>query len=226
MPETISLAIADGTSMSAYVARPAAKPSRGLLVFQEAFGVNAHIRDLCHRFAAQGFLALAPELYHRSAGDGFEAAYTDFPGVMPHMQALTREGLDADIRAAHAWLTAQGVAAVAAAGFCMGGRVAVQAASSVPLAAAASFYGGNLPSLIDRVPALNAPLLLVWGDRDTHIPRDQRNAFADACREQQKAFVECTFSDAGHAFFCDARPAFHPRSAQLAWPLLLAFLNA
>lgn len=226
MGNAITLAVADGSRMSAYAARPAGKAERAVLVFQEAFGVNAHIRDVAQRFAAQGYLALAPEMFHRTAPPGFEGDYTDFAGVREHMGALTEAGMDHDIRAAHAWLRGEGATRIVAAGFCMGGRVAVQAASAVPLAAAAAFYGGNLPSLIPRVPSLTAPLLLAWGDRDTHIPREQRAAFADALRAQDKPFVECTFSEAGHAFFCDARAAYHERSAKIAWPLLLAFLAA
>jgi carboxymethylenebutenolidase len=119
-----TLSVADGTSMRAYVSRPAGKPRAGLLVFQEAFGVNAHIRDVADRFAREGYLAIAPELFHRTA-PGLEAGYTDFPAVMPHMQALTNEGLEADIRAAHDWLRkAVPELKICATGYCMGGRTA------------------------------------------------------------------------------------------------------
>ena len=77
MAEWVELAVSDGTTMRAYVARPDGKPTRGLLVFQEAFGVNAHIRDVADRFANQGFLAIAPELFHRTA-PGFEGSYADY----------------------------------------------------------------------------------------------------------------------------------------------------
>src|SRR5256885_431115 len=104
MSEWVELAVSDGTSMRAYVARPAgASAARGLLVFQEAFGVNAHIRDVADRFAAQGFLAIAPELFHRTA-PGFDCAYTDLPKAMPQLESITEQGLDADTRAAYGWL--------------------------------------------------------------------------------------------------------------------------
>jgi carboxymethylenebutenolidase len=97
----VELAVADGSKMQAYVARPAGGKSHpGLLVFQEAFGVNAHIRDVTERFARAGYVAIAPELFHRSAPAGFEGAYDNFPGVMPHMQAITEAGLEADAGAA------------------------------------------------------------------------------------------------------------------------------
>jgi hypothetical protein len=101
--EYVTLSVSDGTSMRAYVAHPAGKPRAGLLVFQEAFGVNAHIRDVTERFAGEGYLSISPELFHRTA-PGLEAGYTDFPAVMPHMQALTDAGLAADIEAAYQWL--------------------------------------------------------------------------------------------------------------------------
>ncbi len=91
--EFVTLQVSDGTSMRAYVARPAGNSTkRCLLVFQEAFGVNAHIRQVTERFAAEGCLAVAPELFHRTAS-GFEGRYDDFPSVMEHIRALQARGL-------------------------------------------------------------------------------------------------------------------------------------
>jgi carboxymethylenebutenolidase len=81
--EYVTLPVSDGTSMRAYVARPEGNPKGGLLVIQEAFGVNEHIRDLAERFAREGYLAIAPEMFHRTA-PGLEAGYTDFSVVAPH----------------------------------------------------------------------------------------------------------------------------------------------
>src|ERR1700681_2698698 len=103
--EYVTLPVNDGTSMRAYVAGPATPSTTGLLVMQEAFGVNAHIRDVTERFAREGYLAIAPELFHRT-GAGFEGAYDDFPSVMGHMRALTGGGMEADFRAAYDWLLA------------------------------------------------------------------------------------------------------------------------
>src|ERR1700734_1693251 len=101
--EYVDLSVTDGTSMRAYVAHPEGKPRAGLLVFQEAFGVNAHIRDVTERFAREGYLSFSPELFHRT-GPGVEGVYTNFAEMMPHMQALTEAGLAADIQAAYEWL--------------------------------------------------------------------------------------------------------------------------
>ena len=108
--EFVTVDVSDGTSMRLYVARPAgAAPTRGLLVMQEAFGINSHIRDITERFAREGFLAVAPELYHRT-GAGFEGKYDDFGAVMPHMKELRDPNQEVDIKAAHDWLRSNGIA--------------------------------------------------------------------------------------------------------------------
>jgi carboxymethylenebutenolidase len=182
--EFVTTKVSDGTSMRLFVARPAgAAPGRGLLVMQEAFGVNAHIRDVTERFAREGFVAVAPELYHRT-GAGFEGRYDDFPSAMTHLKELRDPNLEADFRAAYDWLRANGVAAgspIAAVGFCMGGRAAVLAGITLPLECAVSFYGGGIapspmnPGFLGRVKDLKAPVLLFWGGRDQHITPEQRS---------------------------------------------------
>ena len=226
--ENIALNIADGTTMNAYVAAPAdGAKSPGLLVFQEAFGVNAHIRDVAERFAKLGYVAIAPELFHRTA-PGFDGSYTDFPAVMPHMQALTPEGLGADAQAAFDWLqTSPRVLpnCTSSVGFCMGGRVSFLANSILPLKAAISFYGGGIaPALLPRVPQLHGPMLFFWGGLDTHIPPEQVKSIMDAMREAKKVFVNVEFSDVGHAFFCDARASYKETAAKQAWDLSQRFL--
>jgi carboxymethylenebutenolidase len=225
MSEWIELSVDDGTSMRAYVARPAASSTRGLLLFQEAFGVNAHIRDVAERFAAQGFVVVAPELFHRTA-PGFDCAYSEFAKAMPHLEAITEAGLDADVRAAYAWLQRDGVGAnTAAVGYCLGGRVSFVANSGVPLKGAVSFYGGRIPTVLHRAPKLSAPMLFFWGGLDHHIPDQQRQAVIKGVRDANTPFVDVVFSHADHGFFCDARPSYDPASAAQAWALTLAFLD-
>lgn len=232
-PQTdyVTLSVSDGSSMRAFVARPAGTPRAGIIVFQEAFGVNAHIRDVTTRFAREGYLAISPELFHRS-GSGFEGAYNNFEAVMPHMKALSDAGLTADIRATFDWLETSGkVKAVGCVGYCMGGRTACQAALTVPVQCAISYYGGGIgpsqmfPSLVDRLKDLKAPMLFFWGGKDQHIPKEQWQAAIDALRAAKKSYVNVEFSDADHGFFCDARPSYNPEAAAQAWPLTLAFLN-
>lgn len=220
----VELPVSDATAMAAFIAKPDAPARRGVLVLQEAFGVNGHIQDVAQRLAKLGYWAISPDLFHRTA-PRFQGDYADFRPAMPHMKAMKYEATAADVRACFDWLVQQGATDVSSIGFCMGGRVSVLAAQVLPLKAAVSFYAGNILSLRDHVAETQAPLLLVWGDRDEHIPREQRAEFAGLLRAAGKSFVECTFGDAGHAFSNDQRPSFHPASARLAWALATAFLD-
>src|SRR6516162_1377010 len=169
--EYVNLSVDDGTSMRAYVARPDGKPKAGLIVFQEIFGINSHIRDVTERFGKEGLLAIAPELFHRTA-PGFESGYTDMGPGFEQMKQITDPGLEADIRAAHSWLKASGESQICSTGYCMGGRVSTLAAITVPLACAASYYGGGIapsqfnPGLIGRLKDLQAPMMFFWGGQD------------------------------------------------------------
>ena len=229
--EYATLSASDGTSMRAYVARPSGTARAGLLVFQEAFGVNAHIRDVTERFAREGYLAIAPELFHRTA-PGLEAGYTDFGAVMPHLQALTDAGLSADIQAAHKWMQGAGKGLpIGAIGYCMGGRAAFLAALTVPLGCAISYYGGGIapsqffPGLLDRLKDLHTPVLFFWGGKDQHIGPEQVQAVNSALRAAGKTYTNVEISDADHGFFCDARASYNATAAAQAWPLTLAYLN-
>jgi carboxymethylenebutenolidase len=228
--EKTELAVADGTRMGAYVARPErGGPHPGLLVFQEAFGVNHHIRSVSDRFAAEGYVVIAPELFHRTA-PGFEGSYTDFEAVRPHLQSVTPETAEHDIRAAYEWLrgNAQVKAdAISSIGFCLGGRVSFIANSIVQLRGAVSFYGGGIaPGLLDRAAKLQAPSLFVWGGLDKHITPEHRRAVVDSLSAQKKIFVNAEFSRADHGFFCDERATYEPHSARQAWALTLEFLRS
>lgn len=230
MQEKVELAVADGTRMPAYVARPdRGGPHPGLLVFQEAFGVNGHVRNVCDRFAAEGFLTIAPELFHRTAPPGFEASYTDFPAVMPHAKAVTTEMAELDARSAYEWLRSNAQVRaneISSVGFCLGGRISFLANSVVPLRGAVSFYGGGIaPGLLDRAAKLQAPTLLIWAGLDKHITPEQRLAVTEALKAQQKIYVNAEFSRADHGFFCDERAAYEPHSARQAWALTLEFLR-
>jgi carboxymethylenebutenolidase len=197
------------------------------MIFQDAFGVNRHFRELAERFAAEGYTVVAPELFHRRA-TGFDS--TDMTVVMEMIRALTTEGLEADIRAAHAWLTGPGGCAaerIAALGFCMGGRTAFIANSALPLAAAVSYYGGGIAEgLLGRVPTLAGPHLFFWGGRDARILPEHVRAVEDALRAAGKTYVSVVFSDSQHSFFQDFLPERYDASAaRQSWALAVAFLK-
>ena len=232
--EWVTLNVADGTSMRAYVARPRdSAPLTGLLVYQEAFGVNEHIRDVTTRFAREGYIAVSPELFHRSA-PGFEGAYNNFEAARTHVMALTHQNLEADVRAVYQWLHAEPATQgrrIACVGFCMGGRVTFLTNAILPVSAAISFYGGGIapnpysPGLLNRAGDLHAPQMLLWGGLDKHLSPDVTRAVTDSLRAANKPFVHVEFSDADHGFFCDARSSYNPNAARQAWALALTFLN-
>jgi carboxymethylenebutenolidase len=229
--ETIELTVPGSSPMAAYVARPASDGRHpGLIVFQEAFGVNGHIRNVTERFAAQGYVAIAPELFHRTAPAGFEGNYKDFAAMKPHYEAVTSEATEVDTRATYDWLTRSSCVKadnISCVGFCMGGRVSFLANSIVPMRAAVCFYGGGIAEeLLDRAATMHGPCLLFWGALDKHIPPEHRKAVAEALRAQGKPYVNVEFSNAGHAFFCDERSAYEPNAARQSWALMLEFLRS
>ena len=225
----VELKVADGTAMAAYVAKPkGAGKHAGIMVFQEAFGVNPYIRDVTDRFAKEGFTAIAPELFHRT-GTGFEGSYTDFTATQQHTSKVTNENLEVDIRAAYEWLTKDSGADsqnIFSVGFCMGGRVSFLADSIVPLKAAVSFYGAGIAQgLLDRAKNLHGPILMFWGGLDKHILPEHTRAIEDALRTAGKEFGNVTFSYADHGFFCDQRGAYNEKASKQAWPMTLEFLK-
>ena len=228
--EFVDLSVSDGSKMRAYVARPSGKTRGGLLVFQEIFGINPHIRSVTERFGREGFLAIAPELFHRTA-PGFESGYTDMGPAFEQMKQVTDAGLEADIKASYEWLTKNGESKVCSTGYCMGGRVSTLAAITVPLACGVSYYGGGIapsqfnPGLLGRLKDLKAPMLYFWGGQDSHIPAESVRSITDTLKTAGKQYTNVEFSFADHGFFCDARASYNPVAAGLAWPLTLAFMD-
>jgi carboxymethylenebutenolidase len=223
--EYVELKVADGSTMRAWYTRPAkADGEPGLMLFQEAFGVNSHIRSVADRFAEAGYVVIAPELYHRSA-PGFEGKYEDTAAGIALARQLKPEELEQDVRATYSFLRQSAGERIACVGYCMGGRVSFLANVTVPVKAAASYYGGGLATLIDRASECSAPMLFLWGEQDQHIPSEQRQRVAEGMRESKHQSVQVTFSDAGHAFFNDQRPSYNPSASKLAWDMTLSFFE-
>jgi carboxymethylenebutenolidase len=228
MAEKILLKTSDATELQAYVARPEGKPRAGLILLQEAYGINSHIRKVCDRFAAEGYLVVAPELFHRTAPAGYEIPYgTDFAAIMPHYQGVSEAGLAADVKACFDWLKSSGqISQVGSIGYCLGGRCSYLANATLPLDAAVSYYGGRIvPNHLPQAKDQHGPLLLYWGGLDKNIPPDHVKSLADALRAAGKTFTNVEFSYAEHAFNCDDRPNFNPEASEQAWALTLAFFK-
>ncbi|HEY0245607.1 MAG TPA: dienelactone hydrolase family protein [Mucilaginibacter sp.] len=229
MEKNITLQVADGTEMAAYVAYPdkGTINSPALLLFQEAFGVNQHIRHVADMFASEGFIVIAPELFHRTAPKGWEGDYSNFQSAMPHYQALTNEGLEADIKASYQWLIEQKVVVeeIYSIGYCLGGKVSFLANAVLPLKAGVSYYGGGVDQLVDKAANVSGKHLFFWGGKDQHIKAENINTITNALDAAGKDYVNVKFSYADHAFSCDDRPNYNPTATKQALALTLAFLK-
>jgi carboxymethylenebutenolidase len=228
--QKVLLKVNDGTTMQAYVSMPEGKgPFPGVIVLQEAFGVNGHIRNVTDRVAKEGYVAIAPELFHRTAEVGLEIAYnTDFSLIMPHFQAMTPEGMSADMKAAFDWLQTQSNVKhdkIGSIGFCLGGRASFLANATLPLSAAVSFYGGRTDALADRAKDLHAPQLFFWGGLDKHILPENIDTVINAVKKANKPYTNVVISYADHAFHCDDRPSYNKQAASEAWAMSMAFFK-
>lgn len=224
----ISLQVNDGSEMGAYVAMPEGKgPFPGIIVFQEAFGVNPHMRRVTDHIAKEGYVAIAPELFHRTAGSA-EFSYSDFGAVAPHFQAITPEGLSADIKACYDWLKTQPDVMhdkLGTIGFCLGGRVSFIANTILPFAACISYYGGGLHTIADKAAEVHAPHLFFWGGLDKHILPEHVETVVNAMKKAEKPYANTVFSYADHAFNCDDRPNYNADAAAEAWAMSMAFFK-
>lgn len=217
-----------------YVAAPEGSPAGGVVVVQEAFGITSHIEDVAQRFAAAGYLAVAPHLFHRS-GDP-KIPYGDIAAVRPHMAAITPEGLLADLDAALQQLADAGLGSrrCAAVGFCMGGTVALVAGVERPLGAAVSFYGGGVregrfgfPPLLELAPRLQSPWLGLYGGKDGGIPVEDAEALREAAATAPVPTDLILYPNGQHGFHCDDRPDnYDEASAKDGWSRTLTFLEA
>jgi carboxymethylenebutenolidase len=225
MSEKVILKESDSSEMQAYVAKPQGTPKAGVIVIQEAFGVTAHIQRCADHFAKEGYLAISPEVFHRSAPAGFTTGYGDFELVKGHYGALTLTGLELDMKAAYGWLKDNGVQKVGSVGYCLGGRVSYIANSALPLNAAVSYYGRIAPDFLDRAKDQHAPVLFFWGGADKGIPVADAQAAVNALREAKKIFTTVEFSEAEHGFNCDDRPSFNAEASEQAWGITLSFFQ-
>jgi len=225
----VQLQVADGTSMQAYTSFPGnySANSPVIIVLQEAFGVNHHIRNIADRFAKEGFVAIAPELFHRSAPKGYEGPYNNFAEVMPHYQALTTQGLEADLKATYHWLTEQQLNKnrIFSVGYCLGGKVSFLANIVLPLSAGVSYYGGRTEEFAPRANELHGRHLFFWGGLDKHIHDEHIKTVTDALNAAGKEYINVKISYADHAFSCDERPAYNADATKEAWALTMAFLG-
>lgn len=216
MGKHITLQAADGHQLSAWTAAPADRPRGGLVVLQEIFGVNHHIRQLTERFAAAGYLAIAPALFDR-VRRGIEVPYEEIDTGRRAMMSLKREGILLDLQAAID--VVRGAGRVGAIGYCWGGALADLAACQCDIDAAISYYGRHTATWLQLQP--RCPVMYHFGKLDPYIPEDTVAAI-QAGRPQGSFFI---YEEAGHGFNCDERHEYHAASAELALERSMAFLH-
>jgi carboxymethylenebutenolidase len=221
---------AGSAQMGGYLARPKDGGVRpAVLVFMEIFGINSHIRDVTERVAREGYVALAPDYFHRT-GPGVEYGYDDagMAGGMKLLMQLKADEMIADSRAAIAALRARKDVSgkIGAMGFCIGGHMTYLTACETDVAAAASFYGGGIaapqgpggaPSTLSRTPKLRGRLLCLFGEKDHLIPAAQVDAIRDALAKAKAKHEVVVYPGADHGFFCDQRPTYQKPAADDAW---------
>lgn len=219
MSETVTLRAADGFQLGAYVARPAGEPVGGLVVVQEVFGVNAHIRRVADGYAKDGFVAVAPALFDRIE-PGVELGYdgADMQKAMSFFPKLDIDKSVADVAAALEFAEKTAHKKLGVIGYCFGGTVAWLAATRLHPAAAVGYYAGRIGNYAVEQP--NCPVMLHFGRQDTHIPAEEVEKVHAAHPE-----VEIHWYDAGHGFNCDARASYNAEAAAEARQRSLEFLK-
>jgi carboxymethylenebutenolidase len=215
----IQLTTSDSHKLGGYRADPAGKPKGGLVVVQEIFGVNHHIRAVCDRLAGEGYVAAAPAVFDRFVRD-FETGYTaeNIAHARSYLGKLDWDAMMKDIQAAMGNIKSAGPTGVI--GFCMGGTASFLAACRLPgLKAAVCYYGGMIAKFADERP--KCPVQMHFGAKDPHIPMTD----VDIIRKNQPQADIYVYPDADHGFHCDERGSYHKPSADIAWKRTTEFLG-
>lgn len=230
LTQTVQVTTGDDVlRMNCYLARPVGSGAfPGVLVGMELFGVSGHVRDVCDRLAGLGYLALAPDLYHRSApgielpedAEGREQGFA-------LLNQLTREQALTDVAAGLGYLHAAGCARIGMVGLSVGGHVAYLAASALDLQAIAVAYGGWIPTTdiplsrpnptLAATPGITGAVLFLVGENDQLIPPDHRQAIDEALASAGIRHDVVQYPATGHGFLSDRRAAYQPAAAEDAW---------
>jgi len=227
---TVQLNTPDG-KMDSYVAQPKdAGIYPGIVVIQEAFGVNSHIKKVTERIAAEGYVAIAPDIFHRESERLIP--YSDMAKAIATMQRVVDSKAMEDVAAAIAHLKSQSnvkASSIGVIGFCMGGRLTYLAAAhhANDIKAAVPYYPGGLtmgnPSPLSRTGEIKCPMYLFFGAKDQLIPMDQVGQINTELTSKKVAFQMKSYPEAGHGFFCDERGSYHEASAKDTWEKTKSF---
>lgn len=217
MGEIVQIETMDSHVLNAYCSKPVGNPKGGIVVVQEIFGVNHHIREVCDRFAQEGYVAAAPSLYDR-IHPGIELGYSpqDIQEGMRYRNQLSWPHIFADIEAAYDWLKPYGKTGIV--GFCFGGTVAWRAASHFDFDGAICYYGAQIKDYAQE--KVSCPVVLHFGRLDASIPSSDIDIIQVAQPE-----VTIYSYEADHGFNCDERKSFNPESSIQAWRRTIEFLD-
>jgi len=227
---TLQLNTPDG-KMETYEARPkdgGARPA--IVVLMEAFGLNSHIKDVTERIAREGYVAIAPDLYHRESER--VVPYSELQKAMGIMNRLQDPKVMGDVGAAISHLKSQNyvkAGSIGITGFCMGGRYTYLSAAhhNKDVKAAVCFYGGGIPmgnpSPLDRTKEIQCPITLFFGAKDPLILQEHVEKIVKALTDAKKNFTHKVYPEAGHGFFCNERQSYHADSAKDAWENFKSF---
>jgi len=214
-----TLTASDAFKLGAYRADPTGTPKGGMVVIQEIFGVNQHIRAVCDAVAKEGYVAVAPALFDRTAPN-FECGYTP-DEIAEARKYIANPDWDAMLRDTDAAIQEiKGVGPVGIMGFCLGGTMSFLAATRLAgLKAAVCYYGGGIVRFADETP--KCPTQMHFGEHDHSIPMSD----VEIIKQKRPDCEIYVYNDAGHGFHCDERASFHEESASVAWQRTMAFLE-
>jgi len=217
MGQDIKLTASDNFQLGAYRADPSGAPKGAVVVIQEIFGVNHHIRSICDRLAKEGYVAVAPSIFDRIEPN-FQCGYSP-DDVAVARKFIANPDWATMLRDTQAAIDAvKTIGPVGIIGFCLGGSIAYLAAARLSgLSAAVGFYGGAIARVADEKP--KAPTQLHFGEKDTSIPL----ADVEIIKSKRPDVEVFIYPGAQHGFNCDARASYDKASADIAWPRSMNF---
>ncbi|MYM82775.1 dienelactone hydrolase family protein [Duganella sp. FT50W] len=222
----IEIDSADG-AFGAYLSLPRGGKGPGIVLLQEIFGVNQHIRNVADQYAADGYVVLAPDLFWRH-GARIELGYDEagWQRAVELMQATDFAKAQQDIGATLKVLRGlDGVSGkVAALGYCFGGRLSYHTAANGLVDAAVAYYGGGIQNALERAPEIKVPVLMHFGARDDHIPNEAVKRIAETFEHNEQVEIH-VYDDAEHGFNCNHRASYQQRAAAAAHGNTLVFLS-
>jgi carboxymethylenebutenolidase len=219
MGEMVQLHAKDGHTLDAYAVQPGVPVTAGLVIVQEIFGVNAHIREVAERYADDGFVTIAPAIFDRiEPGVELGNGDADRQRAMALLTKFDIEKAMEDIAASVEWLRGLGLSGVAVVGYCLGGTLAWLSATRLPIDAAVGYYGGQITRYLGERPKV--PVMLHFGEQDAHIPVSDVDKIAEAHPE-----VQIHRYPAGHAFNRPGGAGYSASCALRARERTLAFLR-